>query len=122
VRQTVPDAHRTPELETIVEWLQETLRQTDSSLIDEWEALTHPDEALAHRGEAPAPPRPLSAQERVLEVMVRNAMFARVAACARDDLDALLRLERAAADRVDPPRDVVMTRSRWDEALEAYYA
>ncbi|MEO6509682.1 MAG: DUF3516 domain-containing protein [Nocardioides sp.] len=122
VRQTLPDAHRTPELETIVEWLQETLRQTDSSLIDEWEALTHPDEALAHRGEAPPPPRPLSAQERVLQVMVRNAMFARVAACARDDLDALLRLERAAADRVEPPREVVMTRSRWDEALERYYA
>ncbi len=122
VRQTVPDAHRTPDLEAIVEWLQETLRQTDSSLIDEWEALSHPDDAILHRGEAPPPPRPLSAQERVLEVMVRNAMFARVAACARDDLDALLRLERAAADRTDPPRDVVMTRSRWDEALEAYYA
>ena len=72
--------------------------------------------------EPPPPPRPLSAQERVLTVMVRNAMFARVAACARDDLDALLRLERAAADRFDPPREVVMTRSRWDAALEDYYA
>jgi hypothetical protein len=64
----------------------------------------------------------LSAQERVLEVMVRNAMFARVAACARDDLDALMRLERAAADRFDPPREVLLTRSRWDSALEEYYA
>ena len=125
LRQTVPDAHRSPELETLIEWLGETIRQTDSSLIDEWEALSHPDEALA-RGhladEPPPPPRPLSAQERVLTVMVRNAMFARVAACARDDLDALLRLERAAADRFDPPREVVMTRSRWDAALEDYYA
>jgi superfamily II RNA helicase len=122
LRQTVPDAHRSPELEEIVEWLGETIRQTDSSLIDEWEALTHPDEVLGHRDEPPPPPRPLSAQERVLTVMVRNAMFARVSACARDDLDALLRLERAAADHGDPPREVVMTRSRWDEALEAYYA
>ncbi len=122
VRQTVPEAHRTPELEDLVEWLGETIRQTDSSLIDEWEALSHPDQVLGHRDEPPPPPRPLSAQERVLEVMVRNAMFARVAACARDDLDALLRLERAAADRVEPAREVVMTRSRWDEALERYYA
>ena len=125
LRQTVPEAHRSPELETIVEWLGETIRQTDSSLIDEWEALSHPDQDLARAtswDEPPPPPRPLSAQERVLTVMVRNAMFARVSACARDDLDALLRLERAAADRFDPPREVVMTRSRWDAALEDYYA
>ena len=121
LRQTVPDAHRSPDLETIIEWLGETIRQTDSSLIDEWEALSHPDEVLAHRDEPAPPPRPLSAQERVLTAMVRNAMFARVAACARDDLDALMRLERAAADHVEPPRDVVMTRSRWDAALEDYY-
>ena len=114
LRQTVPDAHRSPDLETIIEWLGETIRQTDSSLIDEWEALSHPDEVLAHRDEPAPPPRPLSAQERVLTAMVRNAMFARVAACARDDLDALMRLERAAADRFEPPRDVVLTRSRWD--------
>ena len=52
LRQTVPDAHRSPDLETIIEWLGETIRQTDSSLIDEWEALSHPDEVLAHRGRA----------------------------------------------------------------------
>jgi hypothetical protein len=121
LRQTVPDAHRSPDLETIIEWLGETIRQTDSSLIDEWEALSHPDEVLGHLGEPPPPPRPLSAQERVLTAMVRNAMFARVTACARDDLDALMRLERAAADRFERPRDVLMTRSRWDAALEDYY-
>ena len=122
LRQTVPDAHRSPDLETLIEWLGETIRQTDSSLIDEWEALSHPDEVIGHRDEPPPPPRPLSAQDRVLTAMVRNAMFARVTACARDDLDALMRLERAAADRFEPPRDVVMTRSRWDGGLEAYYA
>ena len=42
LRQTVPDAHRSPDLESLVEWLGETIRQTDSSLIDEWEALSHP--------------------------------------------------------------------------------
>ena len=42
LRQTVPEAHRTPELDDLVEWLGETVRQTDSSLLDEWEALTDP--------------------------------------------------------------------------------
>src|SRR3712207_6169474 len=54
--------------------------------------------------------------------MVRNAMFRRVSLAARDDLDGLAALERADAERLEPPREVLMTRSKWDEALEAYYA
>jgi hypothetical protein len=124
LRQTVPDAHRPPELEELVEWLGETVRQTDSSLLDEWEALSDPDHAssaVAHH-EPPPPPRPLSKQERPFRVMLRNAMWARVDAVSRDDLDGLVRLERAAADRTDPPRQVVVGRSVWDAALEDYYA
>ena len=104
LRQTVPDAHRTPELDDLIEWLGETVRQTDSSLLDEWEALTDPEavhrvaaELAAHQ--PPPPPRPISKQERVFTVMVRNAMFRRVDLVARDDLDGLMALERAAADR-----------------------
>ena len=41
---------------------------------------------------------------------------------ARDDLDALMAMERAAADRTEPPGEVVMTRSAWDRAIEEYYA
>ncbi|HET6694636.1 MAG TPA: DUF3516 domain-containing protein, partial [Pedococcus sp.] len=48
--------------------------------------------------------------------------WARVDAVSRDDLDTLVRLERAAADRTDPPRQVVVGRSVWDAALEDYYA
>ncbi|CAA9391281.1 RNA helicase [uncultured Nocardioides sp.] len=124
LRQTVPDAHRTPELDDLVEWLGETVRQTDSSLLDEWEALSDPAHVrsdVAHHA-PPPPPRPISRQERPFTVMIRNAMFARVTLCARDDLDGLVRLERAAADRLEPPRQVVMGRSRWDSGLEDYYA
>jgi hypothetical protein len=64
----------------------------------------------------------VSRQERAFAVMIRNAMFARVQLCARDDLDGLVRMEREAADRVEPPRVVVMGRSAWDAALEEYYA
>ncbi|HEY0950904.1 DEAD/DEAH box helicase [Nocardioides sp.] len=124
LRQTVPDQHRTPELEDLSQWLGETVRQTDSSLLDEWEALadpTHVRSDVAHH-EPPPPPRPISKQDRAFRVMIRNAMFRRVDLVARDDLDALMALERAAADRTDPPAEIVMTRSVWDAAIEEYYA
>ena len=124
LRQLVPASYRNETFDELLEWLGETIRQTDSSLLDEWEALSDPDHAssaVAHH-EPPPPPRPLSKQERPFRVMLRNAMWARVDAVSRDDLDGLVRLERAAADRTDPPRQVVVGRSVWDEALEDYYA
>lgn len=124
LRQTVPEQHRTPDLDDLVEWLGETVRQTDSSLLDEWEALVDPAHVrsdVAHQA-PPPPPRPISKQTRAFTVMIRNAMWRRVELVARDDLDGLMALERAAADRTDPPAEVEMTRSRWDEAIEDYYA
>ena len=120
-RHSVPDAHRSPELEELVEWLGETVRQTDSSLLDEWEALADPSHVVEHR-DAPKPPRTLSQQERVLRVMVRNAVFRRVLLAARDDVDALAALELETAARWEPTGEVVMTRAAWDQALEEYYA
>ena len=42
--QTVPEAAKTDDLYDLTEWLGELVRQVDSSLLDEWEALAHPDE------------------------------------------------------------------------------
>jgi superfamily II RNA helicase len=127
LRQTVPDQHRTPELDDLIEWLGETVRQTDSSLLDEWESLTDPDAVQRRADElaSNAPPvsaRPISKQERAFMVMIRNAMFRRVQLVAHDNLDGLMAIERTDADRTDPPGEVVMTRSAWDEAIEAYFA
>ncbi|MEJ7834321.1 MAG: DUF3516 domain-containing protein [Nocardioides sp.] len=124
LRQTVPDAHRPPELDDLVEWLGETVRQTDSSLLDEWEALNDPEHVArtVADGAPPPTPRPISQQERPFAVMIRNAMWRRVELVARDDLDGLMAMERAAADRTEPPGEVVMTRSAWDAAIEDYYA
>lgn len=132
LRQTVPDAHRDPELDDLVEWLGETIRQTDSSLLDEWEALTHPDVAgvagspgvagARGRGDAAAPPRPLTANDRAFRAMVRRAMWRRVELVARDDIQALYAVERVAAALTEPPGELVMDAAAWDEALGAYWA
>ena len=108
LRRTVPEQRKTEELDEIIEWLGETVRQTDSSLLDEWEALTDPDAAsaavaAAEAGEPPPPPRPITANDRAFTVMVRNAMFLRVQLAARDRFDELGRLEAAAAALTDPP-------------------
>ena len=59
LRQTVPERVKTDELDDIIEWLGETVRQTDSSLLDEWEALTDPESVEARR-----PPRPRARRSR----------------------------------------------------------
>ncbi len=49
--RTIPEDAKTDELVDITEWLGELVRQVDSSLLDEWEALRHPAELLATAGE-----------------------------------------------------------------------
>jgi len=79
--RTVPERARNEELEDLTEWLGELVRQTDSSLLDEWEELINPDVDPAEvrpRAEASAPPRPVTGNRRAFRVLVRNAMFRRV--------------------------------------------
>ena len=111
LRQTVPDRHRPPELDELVEWLGETVRQTDSSLLDEWEALADPAHVRPDVADhaPPPPPRPLSGLGRPFRVMVRNAVWRRVELVARDDVRGLAAL----------PGE--MTDADWDAALESYY-
>ncbi|UGS38025.1 DEAD/DEAH box helicase [Capillimicrobium parvum] len=126
LRQTVPERLKSEELEAIVDWLGETVRQTDSSLLDEWEALTDPESvaraaAAAAAGETLAPPRPVTGNDRTFTVMVRNAMFQKVQLAARDRYDELARLDAAAAALTDPPGRPSMTEASWEAALGAYW-
>jgi superfamily II RNA helicase len=128
LRQLVPAAHRDEQFEELLEWLGETIRQTDSSLLDEWEALTDPDaqERLAdleglHAHGGIRPSRPITANEKAFRVMVRNAMFRRVELASRDRFAELARLEEANAALTEPPRLAVMDQAAWDTALGAYW-
>ncbi len=109
--RTVPDAHLTDELVDLVEWLGELVRQVDSSLLDEWEALRNP-------GEAPAPPpidaapRPLTHNRRAFGVLVRNALFHRVELIAHRRWHELGELDGDDGWDLD----------RWFAAMAPYFA
>jgi hypothetical protein len=115
LRQTVPDSVKTEELGDIIEWLGEVVRQTDSSLLDEWEQLTSPDELLETAGGrsavevVPAQPKAITANERSFRVLVRNAMFRRVELAARRRWDELAEL----SDDLDA--------DAWRGAVEPYF-
>ncbi|HVM19058.1 MAG TPA: DUF3516 domain-containing protein [Egibacteraceae bacterium] len=95
LRQTVPAEAKDDALADIESWLGEVVRQTDSSLLDEWEALSHPTEAVAAPPPVDAGPPPVTANPRAFRILVRNAMFRRVELAARrrwaelGDLDGL---------------------------------
>jgi hypothetical protein len=115
LRQTVPDSARTDELDDIVAWLGSVVRQTDSSLLDEWEALSDPDRVVvAPEDVRPPEPERITADERAFAVLVRNAMFRRVELAALRRWEALGELEVAAGSP--------MSGEDWRDALAAYFA
>jgi len=112
LRSGVPADARTEEVSDLVEWLGEVVRQVDSSLLDEWEQLTNPDEALDAPVAVPARPRPLTGNERAFTAMVRNALFRRVELFARRRWYDLGELDSGSGWDAD----------RWGEVVQAYFA
>ena len=110
LRQTVPEDGKTEELIDLIEWLGELVRQVDSSLIDEWERLRNPDPAEV----VAAASRPVSVTGniRAFRVLVRNALFRRVA------LAALARYEELGELDADSGWDA----DAWGDVLDAYFA
>ena len=126
LRQTVPDTAYTPELHDLVHWLGETIRQTDSSLLEEWEALTDPEmvAAAAEReaaGGPVVPVRPVTGNERAFRVMVRKAMWRRVELLADDAWEALGALEAQVAALPEPAIEPLLSAEDWDTAVGAFY-
>jgi hypothetical protein len=111
--RTVPEQLRNEELIDLTEWLGELVRQTDSSLLDEWEQLINPDVDPAEvrpKAEGSAPPRPVTGNPRAFRVLVRNALFRRVELAALGRWSALGDLD--GEDGWDA--------AAWMEAMAAY--
>jgi superfamily II RNA helicase len=113
LRQTVPDSVRTDDLEDIIAWLGAVVRQTDSSLLDEWEQLSDPTRVLEPDVLPPEPER-ITANERAFTVLVRNALFRRV------ELAALRRWRQLG--ELEDENGSAMTGEDWREALEEYFS
>ena len=108
--RTVPPAVRTEEIDDITEWLGELVRQTDSSLLDEWEQLIRPGVDPAEvrpAAESGAPPRPVTGNPRAFRVLVRNALFRRVELAALGRWDELGELDAEAGWDADAWREAI---------------
>ena len=133
LRQVVPEEHRTPEVEEVVDWLGGLVRAVDSSLLDEWEALGraqagHADEAAGilatdrpEADETAGVERAFGADAdgrvaltrnlHAFRAAVRREMFRRIELMARDDVEGLGRLDAPSGWGED----------RWDAALTRYW-
>ncbi|MBX3079157.1 MAG: DUF3516 domain-containing protein [Cryobacterium sp.] len=112
IRQTIPESAKTEEIQDLIEWLGELVRQVDSSLLEEWEELSHPGAAHDDEPVVPPPPPSVVTNERAFRVLVRNELFRRVQLAALDDAEALGELDAESG----------FDTRRWGEALDAYYA
>lgn len=123
LRQLIPDELVTEELKAIITWLGSLVRAVDSSLLDEWEALSRGEHSSSDGDEDAAQGTELAFGARsdgsvswrvnlhAMRNAVRAAMFHRVELCSRDDVDSLARLDRAAG----------WDEHRWDVALGHYW-
>ena len=114
LRRTLPQELRTAEIEDVIEWLGVLVRGVDSSLLDEWEALAHPEDADAEDAASslrPDSPRALSGQPKVLRTMIRGAMWNRVELFALEKEKQLEELDGASGWDQD----------RWADALDDFF-
>ena len=148
IERTVPEQSKNEQLEELIDWLGELVRQVDSSLVDEWTAVLeleqagpgeHDLAAAGHigalagaggdEGAALAPPtRSVVANERAFTVMLRNALFRRVQAAAFERYGELAEIE--AATSVAAVTGAAggggvgghsFSEQKWRDALAAYF-
>ncbi|GHF29756.1 helicase [Streptomyces mashuensis] len=109
---TVPDDLKSDDLQDLIAWLGEMVRQVDSSLLDEWEQLANPAEESAEEAQERADQvKPVTSNARAFRVLVRNALFRRVELAALDKVDELGEMDAESGWDAD----------RWAEAMDAYW-
>jgi superfamily II RNA helicase len=108
----IPDDLKSEDLQDLIEWLGEMVRQVDSSLLDEWEQLANPEEMTAEEAQEKADEvKPVTANARAFRVLVRNAMFRRVELAALDQVDELGEMDADSGWDADA----------WGEAMDKYW-
>ena len=117
LRQTVPESAVDDDLAEIIEWLGELVRQTDSSLVDEWEKLAAGEDAASLAADRAAAeikddtPPAVTKNVRAFRVMVRNALFRRVELFADERENILGELDEVSGWDADA----------WADAMDDYF-
>ena len=117
LRQTVPESAVNDDLAEIIEWLGELVRQTDSSLVDEWEKLAAGEDAASLAADRAAAeikddtPPAVTKNVRAFRVMVRNALFRRVELFADERENILGELDEVSGWDADA----------WADAMDDYF-
>jgi hypothetical protein len=121
--QNVPDQIKTDAVHDIAAFLRAMLERVDTSLIEEWESLRHPELLLEGVPDAKAAHRVLAAQElrgdpAALATRLRAELHQLVAALARRDWE-----EAAACVRQDPDDpSALFEPDEFSSALEPFFA
>ncbi|XMN10471.1 DEAD/DEAH box helicase [Streptomyces griseobrunneus] len=112
LEHTIPDDLKSEDLQDLISWLGEMVRQVDSSLLDEWEQLANPEVETAEQAQERADEvKPVTANTRAFRVLVRNAMFRRVELAALDRVRDLGGLDG----------DSGWDEDAWGEAMDGYW-
>jgi superfamily II RNA helicase len=116
--QTVPAPAKSPGVDEVQVFLRAMVRAVDSSLLDEWERLLHPETPRERvEPEAPAPGEvDVTRDEKAFLVLVRNALYRLLGTLARKDWAAAAAMVSAGAD------DPAWTPEAFAGAMAPFYA
>lgn len=103
--QTVPNAAKTDEVDSIIEYFGSMIRAIDSSLLDEWEKMRNPDyvsRSEVAAGSVEAAPRDITRDVRAFTVAVRNEVFRflRTLSCRDYEAAVTFALSEKTADQL----------------------
>jgi superfamily II RNA helicase len=107
--QTVPERFRTEEVEDFSDHLRATLRQVDSSLLDEWERMKNPEAAITAKPVVELKPRELTDDPKAFAARVREELHRLLRALGQKRyLDALGMLDNPLGEWTAPKLEQAM--------------
>ena len=109
---TVPDDLKSEDLQDLIDWLGEMVRQVDSSLLDEWEQLANPEVETAEQAAERADQVGRSPPTRA-----RSGCWCATRCSARVELAALDKVEELGELDAESGWDV----DAWGDAMDAYW-
>jgi len=89
--QSIPERARTPELDDVTQYLGSVVRGVDSSLLDEWERMQHPERLLEDKPVEELE-HDFTRDRRAFTALIRNLCFSLLRALADRDYESFLDL------------------------------